>query len=54
MPALDLDRVLDAVEPPVQVFLADDQRRREPDHGAVGLLGQHAAGGEPLAYLAPG
>src|SRR5205823_4651863 len=51
---LSQDRVLDAVESPVQVVLADDQRRREPDHGAVGFLGKHAAGREPLAHLAPG
>ena len=44
-PGLGPDRVLDAVEPPVQVVLADDQRGREPYYVAVGLLGQHAAGG---------
>src|ERR1700735_1352168 len=44
----------DLVEGPVQVSVADDQRRREPDHAAVGVLGQHAAAGQALARLAPG
>jgi hypothetical protein len=44
-------RFFDPVEPPVEIFLADDQRRRQPDHVPVGFLGQDAVLGEPLADL---
>lgn len=37
------DERLDLIDRPVQVVLADDQRRREPDGGAVGVLREHAA-----------
>src|SRR5215472_6632751 len=46
-----LDGRLDLVQAPVQVRLADDQRRREPDGAPVGVLGEHAARGEPPARL---
>jgi flavin reductase (DIM6/NTAB) family NADH-FMN oxidoreductase RutF len=45
---------LDAVQAPEEICLADDQRRGQPDHVAVGLLGQHAEGGEPLAHRTSG
>ena len=48
------DRLLDTVESPVEIFLADDERRRQPDHVPVRLLGQHAVRGEPFAHLTPG
>ena len=44
--------LFDAVQAPVQVGLADHQRRREPDRMSVRLLGQHPGRGQPLAHLA--
>src|ERR1022692_858011 len=46
--------LLDAVDGPVKVFFRDHQRRREPDRGAVGVLGEHAERGQPLAGLPAG
>jgi hypothetical protein len=40
---------LDLVDGPVQILLADDKGRREPDRGAVGVLGKHASLRQPLA-----
>jgi flavin reductase (DIM6/NTAB) family NADH-FMN oxidoreductase RutF len=44
---------LDPVQPPVEVFVAYHQRRREPDRVPVRLLGEHAVRRQPLAHLAP-
>ena len=44
--------LFDPVQAPVQVGLADHQRRRQPDRVTVRLLGQHPGRGQPLAHLA--
>ncbi len=51
VPGSSADDVLELVERPVQVGFADHQRRGQPDAAAVGVLGEHAALGEPLARL---
>src|SRR5690606_25658322 len=40
------------VQRPVELLLGDDQRRREPDGGAVRLLDQHAPLQQPFAQFA--
>jgi hypothetical protein len=45
------DRLLEAVQRPVEVFLGDDQGRGEADRGTVRVLGQHPARGQALADL---
>src|SRR6202020_2672839 len=42
------DGRFELVQPPVQVRFADHQGRREPDRGAVCVLGQDAVRREPL------
>ena len=50
----ELHRLLELVQRPVEVFLADDQGRGEADRGPVGVLGQHPARGQALARLPAG